>query len=175
MRQAFLAEPGNGIGLTSSWDGVKGGEERGANMRKVFGRILSFGLEGEKWKKEAEKYYDYYQLLSHWLEIKNGKRSAAEYFHACGIRTVAVYGMGEIANRLCEDLEGSGIEIVCGIDRDICNTIARIREIYSPEGELPAVEAVVVTPFYAFDAVRELLVPRVNGRIISIEEVIWSL
>jgi hypothetical protein len=125
--------------------------------------------------QERDKFQDYYYLLSHWLEAKNNGGNVTEYFIERGCQRIAVYGMGELANRLCEDLQGSEVEVMYGIDRDVCNTISRIPDIYSPEDSLPSVDAVVVTPFYAFDSIQEMLTRKVRCPVISIEEVIWSI
>ena len=72
------------------------------------------------------KLSDNYQLLNHWLEVKNEGKSLAGYFLEMGYSRIAIYGMAELANRLTEDLAGSGVEIVYGIDRDAGCSISRI-------------------------------------------------
>ena len=47
--------------------------------------------------------------------------------------------------------------------------------IYSLNDKLPKVDAVVITPFYAFDSIRNDLKNKMDAKIVSIEEVIWSL
>lgn len=126
-------------------------------------------------QRETDKFKDNFQLLSHWLEVKNDGGSAAEYFRERGYRRIAVYGMGELANRLCEELEGTDIEVAYGIDRDVCNTISRMDTVYSPDDSLQEVDAVIVTPFYAMDSIRRKLSEKVKCPVISLEEAIWSL
>ena len=67
------------------------------------------------------------------------------------------------------------MKVSYGIDRDIAGTVCRIDEIYSLNDNLPAVDAIVVTPFYAFEAIKEQLEKKIDTGIISIEEVIWSI
>ena len=62
---------------------------------------------------------DHFQLLNHWLEIKNEGKSAASYFEYMNYRHIAIYGMAELANRLLDDLAGSNIIVDYGIDRDV--------------------------------------------------------
>lgn len=125
-------------------------------------------------QEKVHKLQDDYWLLNHWLEIKNEGKSVASYFMDKGYHHIAIYGMAELGNRLMEDLEGSPISVDYGIDRNICNSIARIREIYYPEDNLPETQAIVVTPYAAFEAIRKLLETRVDCPIISLEEVVWS-
>lgn len=122
-----------------------------------------------------ERYQHAYLLLLHWLEALYLKHSAAEFFVDAGYGKIAIYGMGDLANRLIDDLRGSAVEVCYGIDRDPAGTVCGIEMIYSPDDVLPAVDAVVVTPFYAFDAVRESMGGKPGCSLISIEEVIWSL
>ena len=126
-------------------------------------------------KKETDKFYDNYQLLSHWLEVKNRGGSSLEYFREKGYREIAVYGMGELANRLCEELEGTDICVRYGIDREAWGTVSRMDRIYAPEDALEQVDAVVVTPFYAMDSIRDTLRKKISCPIVSLEEVVWSL
>lgn len=126
-------------------------------------------------QSRANQYEDYYHLLNHWLEAKNYGASAAEYFEANEWKSIAIYGMGDLANRLMEDLEGTSVSVSYGIDRDAAGTVARIAEVYSPGQKLPVADAVVVTPFYSFDAIKAGLKKQVTCPIVSLENVIWSI
>lgn len=125
--------------------------------------------------QRIETLQAHYDLLNHWLEVKNEGKSVASYFMDMGYKHIAVYGMAELGNRLIEDLEGSSICVDYGIDRDICCSIARIDEVYFPEGELPVTDVVVITPYSAFGAIKKQLEKKVNCPIISLEEVVWSV
>ena len=130
----------------------------------------------EMLRTENNKLLDNYQLLNHWLEIKNEGKSLRDYFVMMEFRRIAIYGMAELANRLTEELEGSGIEILYGIDRDAGCSISRIAEVYSPkEHKFPDVDAVIVTPCYAFESIQQDLAGKMDCPIISIEEVVWSV
>lgn len=88
----------------------------------VFGMTVTNELKKkrlEEQRKAADKFSDFYQLLSHWLEVKNLGGSTAAYFEEMGYRKIAIYGMGELANRLSEDLGKSGIVIAYGVDRNV--------------------------------------------------------
>lgn len=126
-------------------------------------------------KKRAEQYEDYYHLLNHWLEAKNYGASARDYFLANGWKNIAIYGMGDLANRLMEDLGNSDIGVKYGIDRDAAGTVARISDIYSPNDKLPEVDVVVITPFYAYKPIQEMLKKKLDCPVISLENVIWSI
>lgn len=118
---------------------------------------------------------DHFQLLNHWLELRNEGKSIVSYFEREGYGHIAIYGMAELANRLSEELAGTEVVIDYGIDRDVSCTIARISEIYSPEDKLPETEVIVVTPYSSFDSIKEVLEKKVECPVVSLEEVIWSV
>ena len=52
----------------------------------------------EMLRTENNKLLDNYQLLNHWLEIKNEGKSLRDYFVMMEFRRIAIYGMAELAN-----------------------------------------------------------------------------
>ncbi len=124
---------------------------------------------------QIDKFIDHFQLLNHWLELKNDGKKLATYFEDMGYHHIAIYGMAELGNRLCEELVNSSIYIDYGIDRDVCCCIARIDEVYSLEDELPEVDVIVVTPYSVFDGIKKDLEKKVDCPIISLEDVVWSV
>lgn len=127
------------------------------------------------WQNRAEDFTDNYLLASHWLQAKNNGGSAAEYFLEQGYRQIGIYGMGQLANRLIEDLRDSEVEVLYGIDRDACCCVTGIAEVYSSSDPLPSADAVVVTVFSEFESIEKLLREKVDCPILSIETVIWSV
>ncbi len=124
---------------------------------------------------EQERYQHAYLMLEHWIDALYHGNRVSEYFSNLGYKNIAIYGMGDLANRLLDDLEGSAIHVNYGIDRDAAGTVCRIENIYSLNDELPDADAVIVTPFYAFEAICSDLKGKVGCPVISIEEVIWSI
>lgn len=149
--------------------------ETGIGVATVWGMNKRFSQQLEQVQTEADRYHDYFFLLSHWLEVKNRGGSAASYFEDMGYKKIAIYGMGELANRLFEDLQGTGIEIVYGIDQNVSNCATSIENVYSPSDKLPTADVIVVTPFPAYDNIESKLKENTNCPIISIENVIWSV
>ena len=50
-------------------------------------------------KQRIEVLSDHFQLLNHWLEVKNEGKSIATYFEEMGYYHIAIYGMAELADR----------------------------------------------------------------------------
>ncbi len=138
-------------------------------------QIRRYEKKAEGMQDRINVLSDHFQLLNHWLEIKGEGKSTADYFEEKGWHHIAVYGMAELALRLWEDLEGSGIFVDYGIDRDISCSMARIKEVYYPEDDLPPADVIVVTPYAVFGEIKKILEEKVDCPIISLEEVVWSI
>ena len=122
-----------------------------------------------------ERYQHSYLLLLHWIESLYLGHSVSDFFIEEGYKKIAIYGMGDLANRLMDALTDSEIRVLYGIDRDAAGTVCKIKDIYSLEDDFPEADVIVVTPFYAYDSIYESLHKKTTIPIISIEEVIWSL
>lgn len=122
-----------------------------------------------------ERYQHSYLLLLHWIESLYLGHSVSDFFIEEGYKKIAIYGMGDLANRLMDALADSGVQILYGIDRDAAGTVCKIKDIYCLEDDFPEADVIVVTPFYAYDSIYASLHKKTNIPIISIEEVIWSL
>lgn len=148
----------------------------------VTGAAAGFGawMHGKE-KQQAElrnygdKYYEYFQLLNRWMTGRNEGKTIADFFHEEHIGRIAIYGMGELANRMVEELKDSDIQIVYGIDRDVCNTNSQIADVYAPDDTLPEADAVVITPFLSAEAIRRTLAEHCPYRMIALDDVIYSL
>lgn len=122
---------------------------------------------------EKKKYRAYFNLLNKWVFLKKRGIFLATYFENEKIETLAIYGMGEIAHRLQEELSGAALKISYLIDQkaDMMKGKTHI-PIYSPDDNLPDVDAIVVTPFYSFAPIYLKLRKMINCRIISISDVL---
>lgn len=126
-------------------------------------------------KQYGDKFYEYFQLLNRWMIARNEKKQIADFFHKESIEKIAIYGMGELANRLFEELEDSDIQILYGIDRDICCTNSRIADVYYPDDELPEVDAIVITPFLSAEGIKKNLAEKCSCQLISLDYIIYTL
>ncbi len=106
-----------------------------------------------------------------WIRAIQDNKHVKDYFDNRNISAVAIYGMGELGKCLAREIEKSGIEIKCVIDRN-----KRIKayeyQIISPDDDLPRVDAVIVTPVYDYKAISENLRNHTDAQIISMDD-IW--
>lgn len=129
----------------------------------------SIGKKAEK----VDKFKSYYNMLNQWLIIKQEGRTLEKYFLDNGYRTIAIYGMGEMGNRLYDELKDSSIEVKYAIDKNADSTYAEI-EVMGLEDDLAEVDAVVVTAVFAFNTIEDELTDKLLFPLISLEDVIYD-
>jgi lactate dehydrogenase-like 2-hydroxyacid dehydrogenase len=128
----------------------------------------------DKMEDSTKKQLTFYNLLIAWLELKQEGRELSEYFEFNNIKTIAVYGMKELGERLVRELKGSGIEIKYIIDKNIDNIDTSLPK-YKPDDTLEEVDAVVVTAVYYYQDIEETLSKKMDCQIISLEDVVYGL
>ena len=128
----------------------------------------------EKQNKRIDKFYGYFHLVNQWLVLKNEGKSLTVFFEKKGYKKIALYGMGELGNRVLEELKDSDIEIAYAIDKksDYIYTDLTIKSL---DDTLEQVDAIIVTPIFAYDEIEELLLERVDYPIISLEDVVFGV
>lgn len=124
-----------------------------------------------KVQKEADKYKGLMHLLDKWLMKKQRGKKLTQYFEEKGIDSIAIYGMSYIGERLYDELKDSDIEIRYAIDQNI-NGVYTDLNVFLPKDELPEVDAIIVTPVFYYDEIKEVLKKKVGSKIISLDTVL---
>ncbi len=125
-------------------------------------------------KKKAEKFFRFYYLLVHWVELLQEGRTVKSYFAKKGYKTVAIYGMKELGERLFEELKGSDIVVKYCIDSKADDLYAEVDILY-PDSDLADVDVIVVTAINNFNEIRDYLEKRTDFPVISLEDVIFGM
>ena len=124
--------------------------------------------------KKVDKFKNYYGLLNQWLLLKQEGKSLEDYFKEKGIKTIAIYGMGEMGNRLYDELKGSNIKVKYGIDKESSSVYSEL-EVIGYEEISEDVDAIVVTAVFAFEEIAAELKNSVSFPIISLEDVVYGI
>lgn len=127
-----------------------------------------------KREEKIDKFKNYYNILNQWLIIKQEGKSLVEYFVEKNYNTIAIYGMGEMGNRLYNELKDSSIVVKYAIDKDANNVYSKI-EIIDLEDDFEEVDAIIVTATFAFDKIEEKLREKTECVIISLEDVVYEV
>lgn len=125
--------------------------------------------------EKVDKFKSYYNMLNQWLLLKQEGKSLERYFTENGYKTIAIYGMGEMGNRLYDELKNSTVvEIKYAIDKNAASTYSELNVI-DVDDEMDEVDAVIVSAIFAFDEIEEELSEKISCPIISLEDVVYEV
>lgn len=134
---------------------------------KIFHRVII------KNKKETKKLTGYYFILNHWIALIQKEKNIIAFFERNNYKTVAIYGMRELGERLLGELEHTEVVVKCIIDQNIVDIDKNIPVLH-PDDSIPEVDVIVVTASYYFNEIEAKLKEKVFGDIIPIDDVIYS-
>jgi len=124
--------------------------------------------------EKIDKFKLYYNLLNQWLMIKQEGKNLEQFFLDKNYHSIAIYGMGEMGNRLYEELKGTSIEVKYAIDKNAGKTYSEL-EVVELEDDLKKVDVIVVSAVFAFDEIEVELSEKMDCPIISLEDVVYEL
>lgn len=122
----------------------------------------------------ASKHFWLFMLMSRWVEIKQEGKSIADYLEAKGYYNIAIYGMSYVGERLLAELKDSRVNVKYGIDRKPESVNVDIPMVF-PDSDLEIVDAVIVTPVFYFEVIRESLEKKVDCPILSLEDILYEV
>lgn len=127
-----------------------------------------------KWKELSDKHLDMFLLMNQWMKIKTEGKNLVLYLEKKGYKKIAIYGMSYVGKTLLDELKGNRIEIAYGIDKsvdegDVGIKIANLKE------PLSEVDAIIVTPIFFMDEIKEMLTEKVKCPIVSLEDILYEI
>lgn len=123
---------------------------------------------------KVDKFKSYYNMLNQWIILKQEGKSLSKYFKLNNYKTVAIYGMGEMGNRLYDELKNSDIEVKYAVDQNASSTYSEL-EVMDKEDDFDNVDVMVVTATFAFDEIEEEISEKVGFPIVSLEDVVYEI
>lgn len=139
-----------------------------AGIRKMNEKVMK---EKENTKQRYKKYYD---ILNYWMEGNQRGKNIAASLEEKGYRKIVIYGMGEMGNRLYEQLRGTDIQVLYAIDKNPVSGYSELN-VVGAAMETAGVDAVIVTPVYDFDKIKGDLEGNFTCEILSLEEVVYAM
>lgn len=159
-----------------------------AVMSTAIGTIAGAGVVYRTEKRKAEKLTNLnmkndaiLKVFTQWLKLKQKGKSLADYFKENNYKTIAVYGVHYLGECLIQELKDTEIEVKYAIDQNadhICldvNDDGESLNIIKPEEKFPQADAIVVTAFYFFDEIEEMLSGKTDCPILSLEDIIYEM
>ena len=107
------------------------------------------------------------QFLNNWLQMYQMGKTMVPYIVDKGYKEVAIYGMGILGQRLCDEFEDSEVMVKYAIDQNAAN-IQDIVEVKHPSETLENVDAIIVTSLYYFNEIKQMMEKKMDCPIISI-------
>lgn len=155
-------------GMVGVLGGILGATVGALAVGKVTGKTID-----EKQGK-VDKFKSYYNMLNQWLSLKQEGKSLDEYFKENNYKTIAIYGMGEMGNRLYEELKNTEVEVKYVIDKNAESTYSEL-DVMDIDDEMPQVDVVIITAVFAFDEIMENIEDKFDCPIISLEDVVYEV
>ncbi|MBO5468257.1 MAG: hypothetical protein J6A03_00745 [Lachnospiraceae bacterium] len=128
----------------------------------------------EERNDKVDKFKEYYNILNQWLLIRQEGMELSKYFLDNNISSIAIYGMGELGNRLYAELKCSTVDVKYVIDQNVETVLPDIKVIGIDE-PFPKVDAIVVTPVFAFEMIQEELKNKTDIKLMSIEDIVYEI
>ena len=132
------------------------------------------GSKVNDWKQMSDKHLELFLMMNQWVKVKQEGKHLASYFEKKGYKTIAVYGMSFAGETWVNELKGSGIQILYGIDQRGGSVYTDIN-IVTKEDTLAAVDAVVVTAISFFEEIEEELCRKVDCPILSLGDILYQI
>lgn len=129
--------------------------------------------EIEQKQQLSDKHLKLYKMMNQWVRVKQEGKTLASYLERKDLHKIAIYGMNYAGETLAEELKGSNVRVLYGIDKR-ANRLCAEFPIVSVEDSLEDVDAIVVTAITFFDEIEQELNAKVDCKIISLEDIIYE-
>ena len=159
-------------GLTAVLTTLTGAVVGGAIGAGAVGKIS--GEATAKARQMSSKHLALFQMMNQWVKVKQQGKNLSSYFEKKGYKKIAIYGMSYAGETLIDELRGTSIQVVYGIDQRADKLYAEI-DIVTMEDILEEVDAVVVTAITFFDEIERELSKKVDCPIISLEDILYEV
>lgn len=118
-------------------------------------------------RMELERTKGNLMVLSEWMAFYRCQNTMEKVLEKKGYSVVAVYGMGILGSHLYQELKESRIRVKYIIDRNPVKGVYKA-EVCGTEAELREIDAVIVTPVYQFEEIKEKLLKKNHVPVLSL-------
>ncbi len=132
------------------------------------------GKRIDKIDKMSSKHLNLFLLLNQWVKVKQEGKNLSAYFEQNNYKRIAIYGMSYAGETLIEELKGTNVEVVYGIDQNADAIYADV-DVITMEDTLEDVDAIVVTAITFFDEIEEKLSEKIDCPVLSLEDILYEV
>lgn len=131
-------------------------------------------------KREANKNTKrsslYYTITTQWVLNKQAGKTMKSFLKENNIYKIAVYGMGTMEELLYGEIKNLDVTICYRIDKNASKYAFMLDVITMDEiVDCEKVDAIIVTPVFAFETIAEDLKKYTDAQIISLEELVYAM
>lgn len=127
-------------------------------------------------EKKYSKFKKYYNLLNEWMKQDESNNSIKNYLTNYNYKNIAIYGLGEIGQRLYHCLLNNDINILYGIDENVESYLDLMiidpSEVHQIKDK---VDIIIVTSIADFESIKKTLNVKCNIPVLSLEEIIFNM
>lgn len=127
-----------------------------------------------KWKNLSGKHLRMFQLMNHWMILKQKKFDIVSYLQQKNYHNIAIYGMNYFGQRLYDELKESCIKIKYIIDKNAANICSDLH-IILPNEKIEDVDVIIITAIIYFDEIKKELLEKGNYSIVSLEDMLYEM
>lgn len=142
--------------------------------RKIYNQYYNDILTKDN-QQLIERYKSYYLMYNKWVSNLHYKKYLGDYISKNNYKSISIYGIGEVAIRLYEEIKGYEVIIECFIvkSKDTVDFIDGIPVIELDNISNIKSELILVTPIYDFENIKkDLLNYKICTNIISLEQIV---
>lgn len=121
-----------------------------------------------------KKFYIMFRAMYNWMKLKNKGVHINAYLKGEGICNIAIYGMGYIGECLYEELLGTDINVLYGIDRSGLDYEGEF-PIYQIDEELESVDGVVITVMDDSQKLKNRVQEKMKCRVYTMDELLINM
>lgn len=147
----------------------------------LVGSIAGASATGAKLNKKvniertyAQKHLMIMQMFNQWVIVKQEGKNLVKYFEDNDYKSIAIYGMSYLGERLLDELKDSGIEVKYAIDKNAENIYSEV-DVKNLQDDLPKVDAIIVTAVYYYEEIEAELSGLVDYPVISLEDILYEV
>lgn len=130
--------------------------------------------QNEYFKIRSNKMSEYFHLLNMWMKKEQLHLDISAYLKKKNIHKIAIYGAGELGNRLYEKIEKSDIEVTYIIDGNEKKKFHNI-PVVNISPRLEKVDVIIVTPINEYEIIRTDINKYSDINVISLKELIEAI
>lgn len=121
---------------------------------------------------KIKRYESYWRVLHQWLNLKEKGIKVGDYLLSRGYKKIGIYGMGMLGKHLIEELKDSGVDLVCGIDKNAESMYLPITLVTPERACYSKVDLIIVTVVYDYEKVKSEVSVYTDKQIVSILDVL---